>query len=398
LAQAAFPEHPRFWHGDAEHFEAGSYIVMMNQTATSEILQRLATHYAAVHVYEIHETFKGFSAKLTEEQLAFVLEEDFVEWVEPNQIVFASNLEACNQVENNAPWGLDRVTAPSPNAINNKLHYKANDGNGVDVYVIDTGIRVTHDEFKISGGGSRAVWGYNAVSGSTNTDLNGHGTHVASTAVGNNYGFAKKAIVYAVKVLGDNGSGTNAGVIAGVQWAADRAKSSGRPSVGNMSLGGSISAALDNAVNAAISGGFLMAVAAGNDNINACLASPARASSAITVGSTQLSASGTNQIDARSSFSNFGSCVNIFAPGSAILGAWYDCDSCTRTISGTSMASPHVCGIIADILTENPSYTQANALTKLQQWAQSGLISLGCSNDVCTQSPNLLLHRPDCSF
>jgi len=327
-----------------------------------------------------------------------VLEEDFVEWVEPNQIVFASNLEACNQVENNAPWGLDRVTAPSPNAINNKLHYKANDGNGVDVYVIDTGIRVTHDEFKISGGGSRAVWGYNAVSGSTNTDLNGHGTHVASTAVGNNYGFAKKAIVYAVKVLGDNGSGTNAGVIAGVQWAADRAKSSGRPSVGNMSLGGSISAALDNAVNAAISGGFLMAVAAGNDNINACLASPARASSAITVGSTQLSASGTNQIDARSSFSNFGSCVNIFAPGSAILGAWYDCDSCTRTISGTSMASPHVCGIIADILTENPSYTQANALTKLQQWAQSGLISLGCSNDVCTQSPNLLLHRPDCSF
>jgi len=369
---------------------------VMNQSSTSEILQRVATHYAADQVYEIHETFKGFSAKLTEEQLSILLEEDFVAWVEPNQI-FSVNFEACDQIETNAPWGLDRVTAPSANAINNRLHYKANDGTGVDVYVIDTGIRVTHNDFK-SPSGSRAIWGYNAVAGSTDTDLNGHGTHVASTAVGNNYGFAKKASVYAVKVLGDNGSGSNAGVISGVQWSANRAKSTGRPSVANMSLGGGMSAALDSAVNAAISDGLLMAVAAGNDNMNACLYSPARASSAITVGSTQLSTSGVNQIDSRSSFSNFGSCVNIFAPGSAILGAWYDCDSCTKTISGTSMASPHVCGIIADILTENPTSNQTAVLDKLQNWAQANIITLNCANDVCRQSPNLLLHRPECSY
>lgn len=401
VAQAAISLHPRFRKLDVNAKAVpGSYIVVLNQSAHLGVLGRLASRYAAEHVYDI-ETFKGFSAKLTDRLLSALLDEEFIAWVEPDQImtVFAGKSTPCDQVQRGAPWGLDRVTAPGPNEVNNNLNYKLRDGEGVDVYVIDTGILVTHVEFATATGGSRAIWGYNAVAGSSNTDKNGHGTHVSSTAVGNTYGFAKKALVYAVKVLGDSGSGTNAGVIAGVNWAADQAATSGRPSVGNMSLGGGISAALDTAVAGAISKGLKMVVAAGNDNKNACLNSPARAATAITVGATQLSMSGERQIDQRSSFSNYGGCVNIFAPGSAILGAWYDCDTCTRTISGTSMASPHVCGIVADILSEQPNATQAVVLETLQDWSQQNIIELNCANNtVCADSPNMFLHRPDCSF
>jgi len=288
-------------------------------------------------------------------------------------------------------WNQDRVTSESAQDINDRMYYKNTDGDGVDVYIIDTGIRTTHEDFN-----GRAFWGITTVPGSSNEDKSGHGTHVASTVAGKTYGFAKKSLIYAVKVLGDNGSGTNAGVIQGVEWASNQAATKKKPSVGNMSLGGGLSVALDKAVNSATADSLRIVVAAGNDNKDCSLTSPARASDVITVGSTTLGVIDNNiQVDQRSSFSNFGVCVNVFAPGSAITAAWPTTDTSYRTISGTSMASPAVAGIVAVFLGQNPNATQDEVLAHITGTAQSGLISLGCTTASCSASPNLLLHR-DC--
>ena len=198
-------------------------------------------------------------------------------------------------------------------------------------YIIDTGIRTTHSQF-----GGRASVHFDALGGN-GQDCNGHGTHVAGTVGGSTYGVAKSVTLRAVRVLGCNGSGTNSGVIAGVNSVA---QNHAARSVANMSLGGGASAALDSAINNLHNSGVSIVVAAGNSNANACNSSPARAPNAITVGST-------TSTDARSSFSNVGTCLDIFAPGSSITSAWSTSNTATRTISGTSMASPHVAGVAA---------------------------------------------------
>ncbi|MFC6663413.1 S8 family peptidase [Deinococcus multiflagellatus] len=204
---------------------------------------------------------------------------------------------------------------------------------GVRAYIIDTGIRTSHTQF-----GGRAVWGTNTTGDGNNTDCQGHGTHVAGTVGSATYGVAKGVTLIAVKVLNCQGSGSYSGIIAGINWSLNNKGSA--PAVANMSLGGGFSQSVNSAVNNASAQNLVMVVAAGNSNANACNYSPASAASAITVGST-------TNTDARSSFSNYGSCVDLFAPGSGITSAWNSSDTATNTISGTSMASPHVAGAVA---------------------------------------------------
>jgi subtilisin family serine protease len=241
----------------------------------------------------------------------------------------------------------------------------------VTAYIIDTGIKYSHSDF-----GGRATFGYDAV-GSGGVDCNGHGTHVAGTVGGTAYGVAKAVKLVGVRVLNCAGSGTNAGVIAGVNWVTQNAK---KPAVANMSLGGGVSTALDNAVASSITSGVTYALAAGNSTANACNSSPSRVASAITVGAT-------TSTDAKASYSNYGTCLDIFAPGSSIKSDWYSSDTATNTISGTSMASPHVAGAAALVLAANPSFTPAQV--------RDNLVNSSTPNKVTspgTGSPNRLLY------
>ena len=218
-------------------------------------------------------------------------------------------------------------------------------GSGVTAYIIDTGIRTTHTQF-----GGRATVGFDAMGGN-GQDCNGHGTHVSGTVGGSTYGVAKAVRLVAVRVLSCSGSGSTSGVIAGVDFVTSN-HTAGTPAVANMSLGGGVSTALDTAVRNSITDGVTYAIAAGNSNTNASNSSPARVSTAITVGSS-------TRTDARSSFSNFGSVVDIFAPGSSITSAWSTSDTTINTISGTSMATPHVAGVAARYLQNNRTASPA---------------------------------------
>ncbi|MFJ8577709.1 S8 family peptidase [Micromonospora sp. NPDC093277] len=304
----------------------------------------------------------GYSAKMSEGQARRLAADPAVAYVEQDRVV------TVQATQTGATWGLDRIDQRNL-PLNGSFTYP-NTASNVRAYIIDTGIRITHSNF-----GGRASWGTNTVD-SNNTDCNGHGTHVAGTVGSNTYGVAKGVRLVAVKVLNCSGSGTTAGVVNGVNWVTANAV---KPAVANMSLGGGASTTLDNAVANSVSSGVTYAIAGGNDNANACNYSPARVSSAITVGAT-------TSTDARASYSNYGSCVDIFAPGSSITSTWSTSDSATNTISGTSMATPHVAGAAAVVLGANPSYTPAQVKSYLTSNATSGVVTSPGSG-----SPNRLL-------
>ncbi len=314
----------------------------------------------------VYETaLRGFSAELGEKEAIALSLDPRVKFVEEDSVVYA------NATQTGATWGLDRIDQRDRPTDGN-YNYDAT-GTNVNAYIVDTGILTTHNDF-----GGRAVAGYSAINdGRGSTDCNGHGTHVAGTVGGATWGVAKNVRLYAVRVLGCDGSGSNSGVIAGIDWvAANHVK----PAVANMSLGGGASTATDNAVQNAVNAGVTMVVAAGNENQNACNVSPARAANAITVGST-------TNTDARSSFSNFGTCVDIFAPGSNITSAWYTSTTATNTISGTSMASPHVAGVAALYLEGNTSAAPATVTNAIKTTGSTGKLT-----GIGTGSPNLLLY------
>lgn len=362
----------------AENPVSGQYIVVLKDSAArgpndsfwagrpvADVAQEMALLYTAElqHVYQ--HALKGFAVRMSRAQAETLAKDPRVAYVEEDGVVHAI------ATQNNATWGLDRIDQRDL-PLSTTYTYNTTASN-VRAYIIDTGIRSTHNEF-----GGRVLGGYTAINdGRGYEDCNGHGTHVAGTVGGAIYGVAKEVRLYAVRVLDCNGSGTNSGVIAGVDWVtANHIK----PAVANMSLGGGASSALDTAVNNSINAGVFYAVAAGNDNKDACNYSPARVAAAMTVGST-------TNTDARSSFSNFGTCVNIFAPGSSITSAWHTSNTATNTISGTSMASPHVAGVAALYLAGNTSASPSTVFNALRDNA-----TLNKLTGIGTGSPNRLLY------
>ncbi|QNP66532.1 S8 family peptidase [Streptomyces genisteinicus] len=346
-----------------------SYIVTLagdaGFTASAANAKALAKEYGGTVKKTFRHALNGFTAELSAAEARRLAADPAVASVEQDQTV------RVNATQTNAPWGLDRIDQTSL-PLSGTYTYPDTAGSGVTAYVIDTGVRITHSQ--ISG---RAFNGYDAVDNdNVAQDGNGHGTHVATTIAGTTYGVAKKAKIVGVRVLNNAGSGTIAGVIAGVDWVT--ANHSG-PSVANMSLGGGASTTLDAAVRRSIASGVTYAVAAGNSNANASSYSPARVTEAITVGAT-------TSTDARASYSNYGSVLDLFAPGSSITAGWHTSDTATNTISGTSMASPHVAGAAAVYLAGHTSATPAQVSAALVAGATTGVVTNPGSG-----SPNRLL-------
>ncbi|WP_405597856.1 S8 family peptidase [Streptomyces sp. NBC_01410] len=313
---------------------------------------------------------QGFSATMSGDKAAKLAADPRVAYVEQNATVRLNDTQA------NPTWGIDRIDQRGL-PLSKSYTYKTTASN-VNAYIIDTGIRTSHTEF-----GGRASVGTDTVGGGQNgQDCNGHGTHVAGTVGGKTYGVAKAVKLVAVRVLDCQGSGTTAGVIAGIDWVTANAK---KPAVANMSLGGGVNTSLDNAVKKSIASGVNYAIAAGNGNFlglpaNACNYSPARVPEAITVGAT-------DNTDRRASFSNYGTCLDLFAPGVNITSSWKDSNTATNTISGTSMATPHTAGVAALYLATHATATPAQVRDAIVNGATTGKVQ-----DPRTGSPNRLLY------
>ncbi|MBY8850476.1 S8 family peptidase [Saccharothrix longispora] len=342
-----------------------SYIVVLKDVGTSSA-SALGAKYRADVKHTYTSALRGFSATMTEAQARELAADPSVSYVQQDAVVTIAGTQAPTP-----SWGLDRVDqAALP--LDNSYTYP-NEGEGVTAYIIDTGIRFSHGDLA-----GRATSGRDTVDNDDDSsDCNGHGTHVAGTVGGTAHGVAKKAKLVGVRVLNCAGSGTYAGVIAGIDWVTANAV---KPAVANMSLGGGADATVDQAVRNSIASGVTYGVAAGNSNgADACNFTPARTAEAITVGST-------TSTDARSSFSNVGTCLDIFAPGTSITSAWHTNDTATNTISGTSMATPHVVGAAAVYLAANPTATPQQVRDALVNGATNGVVT-----DPRTGSPNKLL-------
>jgi subtilisin family serine protease len=305
--------------------------------------------------YTYRHAFKGFAATLPAAAVEALRRNPLVAYVEADQVMYAVGTQA------NPTWGLDRI---DQRALPLDKSYTYNQtGAGVTAFILDTGIRYDHVEF-----GGRASFGFDAFGG-TGADCHGHGTHVSGTVGGATYGVAKAVALKAVRVLDCNGSGSTTGVAAGVDWVTgQKTANPSAPMVANMSLGGGISTTLETAVKNSIAKGVAYAVAAGNNNMDACLYSPSRVPEAMTIGAT-------TSTDARASYSNWGSCVDWFAPGSSITSAYYTSSTATATMSGTSMASPHTAGVAALYLEYNPGASPLTVRSALYDLTSKGVVT-----------------------
>ncbi|NEA16090.1 S8 family peptidase [Streptomyces halstedii] len=367
-AQASSPE-GRVLHAGAAEAVPGSYIVTLKQTSGFKASTAEGKRLISDHGGRITRTYtsalNGYAATLSGTEARRLAADPAVASVEQDQKVHAT------ATQTGAPWGLDRIDQANL-PLNGTYTYPDTAGGGTTVYVLDTGVRISHQQF-----GGRASYGYDFVDDdAVAQDGAGHGTHVATTVAGSTYGVAKKAKIVAVRVLDNNGSGTTAGVIAGVDWITANHVAS---SVANVSLGGGPSTALDDAVRRSIASGVTYSIAAGNSGAPASGYSPARVDTAITVGAT-------TRTDARATYSNYGPVVDIFAPGSDITAGWNTSDTATYTGSGTSFAAPHVSGAAAVYLTNHPGASPAAVATALVNGATSGVLT-----GVGTGSPNKLL-------
>jgi subtilisin family serine protease len=329
----------------ASNAKVRSYIVVLKpNTAAPTVAAEHARTLDAEVTQVYRHALQGYAARLSPQAVDRLRQDARVAYVEVDGTMSVS------YTQSPAPWGLDRIDQRNLPLSGSYTFFTG--GAGVTAYILDTGIRLTHNDFT-----GRAVSGFDAVDpGTSADDCHGHGTHVAGTTGGRKYGVAKAVSLVAVRVLDCGGSAPNSIVIAGVDWVTGD-HDPGENAVANMSLGGPASAAMDTAVRNSIADGVAYAVAAGNGNIfgqpvDACTKSPARVLEAMTV-------SATNKNDTRASWANFGNCVNWFAPGVNVISAWYTSDTATNVISGTSMATPHTTGVAALYLQANPGSTPA---------------------------------------
>jgi len=337
----------------AEGSVADSYIVVLKNGSTAD-KPSLASKFGGAIGRQYTQGISGFSVALKERQAKRLAADPAVAFVEQNKVLRAEATQT-----NPPSWGLDRIDQRNL-PLDDKYTYPTTASN-VNVYVLDTGIRATHTDF-----GGRVKQGYDFVDNDTNADDGyGHGTHVAATIAGAKYGVAKGASLYPVRVLGSDGSGTTAGVISGVDWITKNAK---KPAVANASLGGGASTALDTSVRNSIKSGVTWTIAAGNSNVNAANTSPARVTEALTVAAA-------DRTDRRASFSNYGSVVDLFAPGVSITSAWKDNDTATYTGNGTSFAAPHVAGAAALYLSTHTGATAAQVAQALISASTPGKVT-----------------------
>ncbi|GAB3153037.1 hypothetical protein GCM10027290_45210 [Micromonospora sonneratiae] len=355
-----------------------SYIVVLKDSAVggragtrhatvSTLASRLAERYGATLDRVYGDALNGFQAHLAEPAARRLAADPAVAYVEQDHTVQLTTTQF------NAPWNLDRIDQASP-PLTTTYDYTSQ-GTGVKAYIIDSGVQIGHQDF-----GGQAIYGYDAVDGlPPANDCNGHGTHAAGVTGGSLYGVAKNVVLVAVKVYDCLVPGNLAMILDGINWVtADHL--SGQPAVANLGVQTGYSAALNAAVTNSIADGVTYTVAAGNSNGNACNHSPASVPNAITVGATTSN-------DARASYSNYGTCLDIFAPGSGVISAWHTSNSATATLSGTSQAAPHLAGAAARVLSNNPTWTPAQVASYLTSTATIGVVT-----NPGVGSPNRLLY------
>lgn len=348
------------------------YIVILNKDAGPSIdfAQNIAKQHSAKVLQSYDTVLKGFAIYLPD-----IAATAFVEAMKKNPQVLSVENDIVMKIDattqSNPDWGLDRIDQKAL-PLNSAYSYLQT-GSGTTAYIVDTGILSSHQQFS-----GRVLSGYTAISdGNGTTDCNGHGTHVAGTVGGSTYGVAKNVNLVPIRILGCDGSGASSNVIAGLDWILKNGK---KPAVVNMSLGGDASTSLDSAVENLFNNGYVMVVAAGNSNTDACSASPARVSKALTVAAT-------DSTDTRASYSNYGSCVDIFAPGSQINSSWIGSNTATKVLNGTSMATPHVAGVVAEMLQSTPTATPQTISTNLLNQASTNVVKNPSG------SPNRLLYK-----
>ncbi|HEX9994864.1 MAG TPA: S8 family peptidase [Acidimicrobiales bacterium] len=351
--------------GTARH----DYIVVLKGEPSARSASVAADHAARYGVdvkFTYSHALNGYAASISDARVAQLRKDPAVAYVERDATFRIQTTQF-----NPPSWGLDRIDQRSLPLSGSYTYTRT--GSGVTAYIVDTGINFGHSDFSPG----RAVSGYDAIDGGTADDCHGHGTHVAGTVGGNTYGVAKQVRLVAVRVLNCQGSGTTAQIVAGLDWVTGN-HTAGAPAVANMSLGGSANSTIDAAVSRAISDGVTVVVAAGNSAANACNYSPARVSAAITVAASDSS-------DRYASFTNWGTCVDWFAPGVNITSAWIGSSTASNTISGTSMASPHTAGVAAQYLQSNPSASPSTVRSALFNLTTKNII-----NDPDTPNNDLL--------